>query len=480
MPTKSGVARIGARAIFGLVGFGVAVVAIAGASVMPLPHRVVTPPATTVSPVATDQQRVCAGPLLALAADSTAATAASAFGRATIMSGTSLGHAALQTDALNAVDDTEAGRFGAPLTVTVPVPQGTTQPPQLAASQIQQAAQPDFAGLAASACDEPSSDSWLVGGATSLGQTSLVLLTNPSPVPATVNLTIYGEAGIVDAPGATGIVVAAGTQHVVPLAGLAPTVAAPVVHVQTVGGRVLASMQQSSEIGLEPGGAELEGPTIAPTTHQVIAGVTVRSLATLQASQSGEAYGPDLPALRIFVPGKKAATVRIGAIGETGTIAGNSISATVQPGVATEVPLDHLADGNFTVTIDSTAPVVAAARTSIVGTTAKDFAWFVASQPLGDSFLAAIAAGPAATLHLANDGAKDVTATVTDPAGKSRTIAVPAEGGVGVAVSVAGMYRVDGAQGVAASVSYTGDGLMSSFAINPPGPLATPVTVYPK
>jgi hypothetical protein len=88
--------------------------------------------------------------------------------------------------------------------------------------------------------------------------------------------------------------------------------------------------------------------------------------------------------------------------------------------------------------------------------------------------------GPEATLHLANDGGKDVTATVTGPTGNATKVTVPAEGGVGVAVTAAGIYSVDGATGVTASVSYTGDGLMSSFAINPPGPLATPITVYPK
>ncbi|MDQ1583149.1 MAG: hypothetical protein QOF36_1203 [Microbacteriaceae bacterium] len=480
MPTRGGVARISARAIVGVVGVAVAAVTIAGAALLPLPHRAVTPPASTVSPVATDQQRVCAGPLLALAADSTAATAASAFGRVTVISGTSQGGPIPQTSALNAVDDTEAGRFGAPRTVTVPAEPGATQPPELAASQLQQASLPDLSGLAASSCDEAASESWLVGGATNLGQTSLVLLSNPSSVQATVNLTIYGESGIVDAPAATGIVVPAGTQHVVPLAGLAPSVTAPVVHVQAIGGRVLASMQQSFVTGLEPGGAELEGPTTTPSTHQVIAGVTVRSLATLQASQSGEGYGPDLPAARIFVPGNKAATVRIGVVGETGTIAGNSISATVQPGVVTEVPLDHLADGDFTVMIDATQPVVAAARTSIVGTAAKDFAWFVASPPLNGSFLAAVAAGPGATLHLANDSEKDVTATVTNPSGVASKVTVPAQGGVGVAAPAAGIYRVESGNPVTASVSYVGDGLMTSFAINPPGPLATSVTVYPK
>ena len=353
--------------------------------------------------------------------------------------------------------------------------------PLVGAAQSQQAALEDFAGIAAASCVEAQSDSWLVAGATTLGQTSLVLLSNPTTVQATVDLTIYSETGPVTAPGATGIVVAPGTQRVLPLAGLAPSVAAPIVHVVALGGRVVASMEQSDISGIDPRGVELVGTTAAPSAHQVIPGVVIRSLAAIQSAQGSEGYGSDLPAVRVFVPGSRAATVRVGALGEKGTVMGNSYSATVKPGIATEIPLDHLGDGSYTVTIDSTEPLIAAARTSTVSGKAHDFAWFVATEQVHDSFLAAIPPGPSSVLHFANsgEGGPDVTVKVV-VAGVTKTLVVPSGGGAGIPLPGSGMYSVTGAKGLYVSTSQTGAGLLSSFPVNPPGPLASPIEVYPK
>jgi len=319
-----------------------------------------------------------------------------------------------------------------------------------------------------------------VGGSNALGQTSLVLLSNPSAVQATVDLTIYGESGPVAASGSSGIVVAPGTQRVVPLAGLAPAVTAPVIHVQTTGGQILASIQQSYVNGLDPEGVELVGPTNEPATHQVIAGMTIRTLTALEAGPTSERYAEDLPALRVLVPGTKPATVRVGATGETGTEAGNSASTTVQPGVVTEIPLDGLADGDFTVTVDSNQPVVVASRTTTTSSVGTDFAWFVASQRLSGPALVAVAGGPEPTLHLANEGPSNATISLTSEAGVTKKVLVPSQGGAGIPIPAAGMYALDGPADIVASVSYTGNGAMSSFAINPPGPLAAPIVVYPK
>ena len=480
MPSRRGVARESARAIAGIAGIGVAALAIAGATWLPLPTFSVTPSSSTVAPVPSAQERTCPGPLLTLASDATAATGAASFAPPTVVYGTNTG-ADVQTRPLTPVDDTQGERNGTPITLTVPAPSGSAAPPLVGAAQSQQAALEDFAGLAAAACDEARPDSWLVAGATTLGETSLVLLSNPSSVQATVDLSIYSETGTVTAPGATGIVVAPGTQRVVPLAGLAPSVAAPVVHVVSRGGRVVASLQQSDIVGIDPHGVELAGPTAAPAAHQVIPGMVIRSLAAIQSAQGGEGYGSDLPAVRVFVPGTQAATVRVGALGEKGTAMGNSYSATVKPGIVTEIPLDHLSDGTYTVTIDSTQPLVAAARTSTVSGKAFDFGWFVAAEQVDDSFLAAVPQGPGAFLHFANSGedGPDVKVNVVVK-GVKKTLVVPSGGSAGIALPASGMYSVTGAKGLYASTSLTGKGLVSSFPVNPPGPLASPIEVYPK
>src|ERR1700712_4048020 len=138
-------ARIGMRAIGGVVGIGVALVAVAGATLLPLPDFAIGAPAQTVSPVPADQQRVCPGPLLALPADAGAATRPSAVGTPTFASsadGAAVRARPLKPDADNASSDQ------APLVASVSTPQGATVPPLFAAAQSQIAATDDLAGLA--------------------------------------------------------------------------------------------------------------------------------------------------------------------------------------------------------------------------------------------------------------------------------------------------------------------------------------------
>jgi len=473
---KRGLARIGARALGGIVGAGVAVVAIAGATLLPLPDFAIGAPSKTVRPVAADQQRVCPGPVLALAADAGSATQASPIGQASSSYGTD--GPDVQVRSLKADSDADS-RDQAPQALTVATPQGASTPPLFAGAQVQTVTSDDLAGLAAAACAEPAADTWLVGGATSLGQTSLVLLSNPTSVDATVSLDIFTETGAVSAPGATGITVPAGGQKVVPLAGLAPAAAAPVVHVQTTGGEVVATMQQSFEQGIQPQGVELTGATGAPSRQQIISGMTIANLAAVTAAESGESVSVEFPALRIFVPGTTDADVTVGVVGEEGTAAGTSHAQTVKAGNVAEIPLTDLKDGSYTVTINSSVPVVAAARTTSIGASKRDFAWFVSSAPLGDSLLAAVPTGPGGVLHLANPDEKDRTVTITPAGGKAATLVVPAEGAAHLAVS-ATRYTIENAEGLRGSVSFAADGANSTFALAPPGPLAAPIEVYPR
>jgi hypothetical protein len=473
---KRGLTRIGVRTLGGLVGVAVAVVAIAGATLLPLPEFAIGAPAQTVRPVPADQQRVCPGPILTLAADAGAATQPSPLGQAT----SSFASDGPDVQSRSLEPDSDAvSRSQAPLALTVATPQGATSPPLFAGAQVQTAASDDLAGLAAADCAEPAADTWLVAGSTSLGQTSLVLLANPTSVDATVTLSIYTETGAVSAPGAAAIVVPAGGQKVVPLAGLAPAAAAPVVHVQTSGGEVVATMQQSFERGIQPQGAELTGGSGAPARQQVIPGVTIASLAAVTAAQSGESVAVEFPAVRIFVPGTTDAQVTVGAVGEEGTAAGTSYAQTLKAGSVAEIPLDHLKDGSYTVTVNSSVPVVAAARTTAIGASTRDFAWFVSSRPLGDEVLAAVPSGPGARLHIANPGEEDRTVTVRSAAGAPTKLTVPAEGAANLALATA-TYTLSGTEGLRGSISFAADGATSTFALAPPGPLAAPIEVYPR
>jgi len=474
---RRGLARIGARAVGGLIGAGIAVVAVVGATLLPLPDFAIGAPAETVTPVPADQQRVCPGPVLQLAADAGEATRPSAVGTPTYAS--AAGEGDVNITSLKSDADTTS-RSQAPQVASVSTPKSATKPPLFSAAQLQNASADDLAGLAAAACAEPGADTWLVAGSTALGQTSLVLLANPSEVDATVDLTLFTETGPVDAPGAAGILVPAGSQKVVPLAGLAPSAAATAVRVQTSGGEIAATLQQSFEQGIQPRGAELAGPTGLPARQQIVPGVTIASMAAVQSEQSAEGVGFAYPVVRLLAPGTTDAQVTIGAVGETGTAVGDSYATTVKAGEVAEIPLDHLKDGSYTVTVNSSVPLVAAVRTTVIGSKSRDFTWFSSAQELRGELLASVPSGAGASLHFANPGEKDQTVTVTGSGSgkKPSKLVVPAEGGAVLRVSPDN-YRITGADGLRGSISFAADGRASSFALTPPGPLAAPITVYP-
>ncbi len=484
MPSSRAIARGGVRIAAGVIGVGVAVVALAGAVLLPLPSFRVTPPAVTVTPVPADQERVCPGGLLDLG-EGADASALSSIGSPTLVTDatTSVSQRALDTPGV------QGG--GAPRLITTRS-DGSGTRPLIAGAQSQQAQESDLAGLAASSCGEATADSWLVAGSTTLGATSLVRLVNPSQVQATVDLTVYTEAGRAAAPGARGLVVRAGSQLVVPLAGIVPNVQASAVHVQATGGRVFASLQQSSVQGLSPQGVELVGPTASPARRLVIPGMIVANIA--RVTGGAESGSNQLPSVRLLAPGATAAHVTVTATSDTtaGVVATSRI--TLQGRTVREVTLDHLIDGAYTVRVTSDTPVVAAARTvdavaapsgdgsatAQAEAATQDFAWFVATSPLSATELVAVPPGSAPTLHLANERDQDSVVTLTPQSGPPQKVTVAAGKGVEVTVGEREAYRLEGIAGLRASVSFTADGASSSLALNPPGPLAQPITVYPK
>ena len=486
MPGKRGLAILGARAVAGIVGIAATVIAFGAVVFAPVPTVDEIPASAVVSPAPSDQQRVCPGPLLTLAEDSSQAQAITSVGQAT----TVYGATASTTDWVrpdvtdisavdnSADDDSVSPDDGAPLLLRVPVQGGETTAPLVAGSQSQTAATETLGGLAVAACSEAVSEGWLVGGSTSIGRTSLVLLSNPTTVVASVDLTVFGETGEVDSPGSTGILVQPGAQRIISLAGLAPNLISPVVHVQSQGGQVAATLEQSVVRGIEPGGVELLGMSSGPALEQIIAGVLVTTLPATDVSTDSGEFPDETPTVRILVPGDVPATVEVGVSSENGQVAGTSLQFELQPGIATEVPLPGLTSGSFAVRLASDQPIVAAARTSTVGTVGKDFAWFAASGPLGGDFMVSVAPGPSPTLHLTNTDRADATLTVTPEGGAPTEVAVSAGESAILPLGSGARYVVTGGHQIVASVSYAGDGLVSSFTLSPAGPLVAPIRVY--
>jgi hypothetical protein len=465
---------LGARIASGLVGVGIAAVVLLAAAFVPFPTHTVQPRSEVVSPVSTVQQRVCAGPLLRLGtASGEQATQPSSFGRPVVRSASATGH--VESAPLAATDNVKGV---APQVLSVPA-ESSAPAPVFAGSQTQSAQLDDYVGFAASGCAVGSGDSWLVGGSSDTGRTTLITLSNPSGVDATVTLTIYSETGAVVAAGTDGIVVKAGSQKVLPLAGFAPGIASPVVRVQSRGGSVVANLQQTTVRVLDPGGVDIIDPTSPAGQRTVIPGVVLTTSDAVAASQSKPGYDDLAAVIRAVAPGDKTAQARITLIPQGASAKPiDAGGVTLKGGIVTDFALGAYPDGTYTIVVDSDRPVVASARTSTVDAAGlTDFAWWSGAAPIGTPSSLAVAPGPNPVLTVANSSTTATTVSVKGSAGTT-TVAVPANRSVTVAVLANGTYLLTPVGAVSIAVSYSGDAQLAGFALTQSAPASQPIRVY--
>ncbi len=496
---RTGIARrlamIGARGVAGLIGVGIAGVSIVVATLIPLPQFGVGATSMVVAPVAATQQRICAGPVLQLG-DETGqdATTAMSLGTVDVTRAATLG-----TPGLENMDATENQKNTPSQRLLLPPPPPGDVPGVLAGSQSQLVASADMTGLAVSECIKPSTESWLVGGSTVTGRTTLLSLNNPSKVNSTVKLTIYSETGRVDAAGTEGIVVPPGGRRVLSLAGFAPGLTSPVIHVESIGGQVTATLQQSIVRTLTPGGVDVVAASTDPAKLTVIPGVVIAGQKTVTSASTINGYGDLAGVLRVLVPGSGPAEITISALPEDGSAPAHSSVFEVQGGVVSDFPLGEFTDGSWTMSVSSDRPAVAAVRTSTVtldgavpapapgadqvapapeSIVATDFAWFVGAPALTSNSLVSVAAGPSPILHLANVESSDAVVTIDGTKGAGTTVTVPAGETLAVPVAKDASYRVGGFDALRLSVSYLGTGALAGFAVSPPDRGSQAVTVF--
>lgn len=478
--TARGVAVVGVRAVAGAVGIGVAAAAIIASALLPIPTVRSVPPSQLITPVPTAQQLVCSGAILRLSDESGAgATQASAIGGATVRFDSSSG--AVESTPLEQSDAGTGGASEAPSVIsTPPNPADPTEQILLSGAQVQNANEGDFVGMAAADCGVVSGDIWLAGGATTVGRTTLLTLSNPTEVPATVDLELFGENGAITAPGTSGIVVPASGQRVLSLAGFAPEVESPVVHVTSSGGQVVAELQQAIVRGLQPGGLDIVGQTVSPSLGNVMPGLLISNGVGVEVLQGGGTGFDDLrTVLRMFAPGSGTVQATISVIPEDGVGTGTSFLFEVDAGRVTEIPIPELEDGSYTVRVQSDLPMIAAARVSSADGTASDFAWLSSAAELQERAQVTIAAGPAPTLHLANGGEAPVTVTLAASTGDDLTVDIAAGATASVRVVGGTTYQLAGFDSLFAAVTLVEKGMIARYAAHPPGVGSSAVLVYP-
>jgi hypothetical protein len=471
--TRRTVVKTGVRAMIGVITLAIGAGVIASAAALPLPRLTQTPAGRVVTPVALDQQRVCSGSLLRLAGQSgSSATSLTSTGVASTVTGAGGGDAPVVKTLAGA-----SGTDSRPLLVTAAA-KGSTVVPLVAGAQSQEAESTDLAGFAASACQEPTSSAWLVGGSTETGRTTLIDLVNPTDVNSTVDLAVYGESGKVNGPGLEGIVVGPNSEKAVPLSGFATGLASPVVHVTSRGGQIAATLQVGIVRTLQPGGVDTVSPAASPARQATIPGIVVRNSAAVIGQSSQAGYDDLKTMLRAYVPGPKNADLTIQVRTPTGT--GATFTVTAQGGQVTDIPLDGLGDGLYTASVSSTQDIVAGVRSSTVTQSgSSDLAWTGAAPALTAATMFAVVPGAKATLTLANPTAKAVSARLSLAGGAVTVITVPAGSSITQDVQAGSVGTLDQAVGLRAAMSYNGNARIAAYALFSPTAVSTPVTVYP-
>jgi hypothetical protein len=469
---------IGVRAVLGIVCLAIIGGTIAAASLLPLPSVDSSAASKTIDPVPTSQELVCPGGLVRVAtASGKAANTSSSLGDPAVVAGADPGSV---TPSSFATSDAGTGKsFAAPRRLTANGSAGTTLE---SGAQSQSIATSEFTGLTSAACASASGDVWLAGGATSVGRTTLLLLANPTNVAATVSLQIFGENGAVTAPGMTGIPVPAGGQRVLSLAGFAPGLVSPVVHVTSSGGQVVANLEQSITRGLVPGGMDFVGTEENAGTTTVIPGVVLAGTAAVQAQLGQNGFDDLQTTVRIYLAGTRSTTASVSIVSETGAATGKAIRATLQPGIVTDLPLDQLSDGSYTIIVTTKRPIIASVRVSTAGSatlsSSTDFAWMVAAPLLTSPALVSIAPNMTSAIHLDNPTSKEEDVVLAGTDGTSITAKVPADGAATALVAAGQTYRLSGYTRLYASVSGLTDGGVTGYVVSPSASGQTPIKIY--
>jgi hypothetical protein len=254
----------------------------------------------------------------------------------------------------------------------------------------------DLQGSAAANCTPPANDLWLAGASTTVGRTSLLVLSNASGTPATVSLELFGSKGQIQAPGSRGLLVAPGTTRSIVLAGLAPGEPQLSVHVRSAGGPVAAAIQQSVLRGLTPGGVDFIVPGAAPAARQVMTGLDIQDAGGISAITGKDGFGDAGPALNITVPGPSDAVVEVRIFGRDGQKALPSGGVvTAKAGSVTEISLAGVPAGHYTVSTSSDVSFVASARVTrgVNGEKASDVAWAASGVRLGSQHVVPVPQG---------------------------------------------------------------------------------------
>jgi hypothetical protein len=499
MTTKISALR---RSLISLAGVGGALIAAVVVGVVcaaPIPKLSLVAASVDVNPMAVTQSRICPGGLVDILSRNGDATTFQGFSAPAIAA--DVVNSTLSSTPLPAPDNAATDPSFGPSVVSAPPSADSQTPTLLAAAQAQETSAESISGLASAACGEGSTDQWLVGGSTEVGRNTLIFLSNALDVDATTSLEVFGEKGLVDAPGMTGILVKAHSQRIISLASFVPELVQPVVHITTVGGQVLASLQQTVTRVVTPSGVDLVQPGSAPALVQVIPGVALNGMAN-QDGEGGVVTSDLAPAIRVLIPGSVGGEVTATIVPPAG--APIVVKARVEGMHTLQLPFVGVPDGIYTVEVSAEVPLVAGVRTiqnsvdapapltpaapaapgaapavpAAHSLTGGDFTWAASASALSAQTLVAVPVGPRPTLTLFNSTTQPTHMTLSQEGQEPRKIDLGSRASTVLEVAAGSKFTLSDAEGVYGAVTYQAVGRGASFALSPASRLGSAIRVY--
>lgn len=344
----------------------------------------------------------------------------------------------------------------------------------LAAAQLQDVSTETLRGAVASACAEPLNEQWLIGGSTDLGVTTTLNVGNPGSVPATVQVTVFDDAGEVSRVQTAGVIVGPGTQHTISLNGYAPDRARLAVRVTSTGAPVTAALSVGHRVGLESFGVSSVDRQAVPGTDLVISGITNAAGGKQGPSDAGE--GDPYPVtVRAFAPGGVAtlATVRAldgrghaTALGEI-ELAANAVGELIVP---------TWPEGASAIEVSAPEPVIASALGSAEAGGAHDYEWFAPSPVIPAGQSVAVPVVQRGSVVLVHPGEGTVEVTVTNAKGKSKVTKLSP--GAARTVAVGNNSTIVATGDIYAGVRYVEGANIAAYPVLPPSSRDGSLTVY--
>lgn len=292
-------------------------------------------------------------------------------------------------------------------------------------------------GLAAANCVPGSNEAWLIAGDNSVGREALLILANPTNVDSTVSLQLYGTSGPIQGTGLSGISAPAGKVTVLALSSFAPKAETFSVHVSSRGAELGIWLQQKTVRGLTPGGLDLIGATAVPSKVIDIPGVFIRNTSALSNLANDSNYQDVKPLLRLTAPGDKEVKFTAQVQGADGSSFGTVIQGQVPAGSTRDFALEDIADGNYSVHVESDGELLGGVRYSRISGSLPDFAWAqaVEAKKLLAGFTAP--AGATSKLSIVNSNSEPTVVLVN-----GKGYSVSANSNLVVALAAGNQYLV--------------------------------------